>query len=144
MSVRVWKSHPAHSSIDTNLDETFTRPVNFLFSLIRLPLSHTPIANSVTVLWVFRWVGKRTESWCSFSLFIFDLKKPMGPQKKKRIACLTALCRIYDRKQLQEGPEGIKLEVKFVYFFTGKMGFWSLGLGITDKRWEWDWDLDKK
>ena len=36
-----------------------------------------------------------------------------------------------------EGPEGVKWEVGsayFVYFCTGKMGFGSLGLGITNTK----------
>lgn len=31
---------------------------------------------------------------------------------------------------------GVKWELKFAWFFTGKMGFGSLGLGIRNKIWE--------
>ena len=32
----------------------------------------------------------------------------------------------------QKGPEGVKWELGFAYFCTGKMKFGSLGLGITN------------
>ena len=34
-----------------------------------------------------------------------------------------------------EGLEGVKWELRFAYFSTGKMGFTVLGLGFGD----WDW-----
>ena len=37
-----------------------------------------------------------------------------------------------------EGPEGVKWELGFAYFCTGKMRFGSLGLGITKTNWEWE------
>ena len=33
-----------------------------------------------------------------------------------------------------EGPEGVKWELGFVYFCTGKRRFGSLGLGITNTK----------
>ena len=33
-----------------------------------------------------------------------------------------------------EGPEGVKWELGLAYFCTGKMGFGSLGLGITNTK----------
>ena len=44
----------------------------------------------------------------------------------------------------REEPEGLKWELRFAYFFTGKMEFGLLELEITNKKWEWDWDLAKK
>ena len=46
---------------------------------------------------------------------------------------------------LQEGPEGVKWELGFVYFCAGKMGFHALGLGFSHWEWErespkWEWD----
>ena len=41
-----------------------------------------------------------------------------------------------------EGPEGVKWELGFACFCTGKMGFRSLGLGFESEKkpkWEWDW-----
>ena len=35
-----------------------------------------------------------------------------------------------------EGPEGVKWELGFACFCTGKMGFKSLGLGFS--HWEWE------
>ena len=35
---------------------------------------------------------------------------------------------------LLEGPEGVKWELGFAYFCTGKMGFGSPGLGITNTK----------
>ena len=37
---------------------------------------------------------------------------------------------------LRKDPEGVKWELLFAYFSTGKMGFEALGLGFGD----WDWD----
>ena len=34
----------------------------------------------------------------------------------------------------KEGPEGVKWELGFAYLFTGKMGFGSLGLGLTNNK----------
>ena len=34
----------------------------------------------------------------------------------------------------EEGPEEVKWELGFAYFCTGKMGFGSLGLGITNTK----------
>ena len=36
---------------------------------------------------------------------------------------------------IREGPEGVKWELGFAYFSTGKMGFEAVGLGFRD----WDW-----
>ena len=42
-----------------------------------------------------------------------------------------------------EGPKGVKWELGFACFCTGKMGFRSLGLGFQSEKkkpkWEWDW-----
>ena len=41
-----------------------------------------------------------------------------------------------------EGPEGVKWELGFACFCTGKMGLWSLGLGFESgkkSKCEWDW-----
>ena len=41
-----------------------------------------------------------------------------------------------------EGPEGVKWELGFACFCTGKMGFRSLGLEVESEKtpkWEWDW-----
>ena len=38
------------------------------------------------------------------------------------------------RQHSKEGPEGVKWELGFAYFCTGKMEFGSLGLGITNKK----------
>ena len=37
-----------------------------------------------------------------------------------------------------EGREGVKWELGFAYFSTGKMGFEALRLGFGD--WDWDWN----
>jgi len=47
---------------------------------------------------------------------------------------------MYDRKELQEGPPGVILEVQFAYTFTGKIGFWSQGLGIIAKNGNKIWE----
>jgi len=44
--------------------------------------------------------------------------------------------RANSRQQYKEGLEGVKWELGFAYFRTGKMGFSALGLGIGD----WDWE----
>ena len=36
-----------------------------------------------------------------------------------------------DTQYKHEGPEGVKWDLRFAYFGTGKMRFGSLGLGIT-------------
>ena len=41
---------------------------------------------------------------------------------------------LYNKDTSLEGPEGVKWELGFVYFCTGKMGFGSLGLGITNTK----------
>ena len=35
-------------------------------------------------------------------------------------------------------------QLGFAYFFTGKMGFGALGLGITNNKWDWDFGFGKK
>ena len=54
------------------------------------------------------------------------------------------------RKQINfcEGPEGVKWELGFAVFWTGKMGFTALGLGINHwerdrqfQKWEWDFSF---
>ena len=37
-------------------------------------------------------------------------------------------------KNLYEGPEGVKWELGFAYFYTGKMRVGLLGLGITNTK----------
>ena len=37
-------------------------------------------------------------------------------------------------EHFREGPEGVKWELGFAYFCTGKMGFGSVGLGITNTK----------
>jgi len=46
---------------------------------------------------------------------------------------------------LQEGPAGVTLEVKFAYTLTGKIVFWSQGLGFITKDGNEIWEkLDQK
>ena len=56
----------------------------------------------------------------------------MGETSRARIASM-------------EGPDGVKCELGFAVFWTGKMGFTVLGLGINHwerdrqfQKWEWD------
>ena len=47
------------------------------------------------------------------------------------------VCRLDVRSlRLEEGLEGVKRELGFAHFRTGKMGFTALGLGFGD----WDWE----
>ena len=65
--------------------------------------------------------------------------------------CLTGSMRATNGGTLGvtwEGPEGVKWELGFFVFWTGKMGFTALGLGINHwerdtffrqfQKWEWD------
>ena len=45
-------------------------------------------------------------------------------------------------QELKEGPEGVKWELGFGQIFTGKVRFWSLGLGFG--HWEWESQTEKQ
>ena len=49
-------------------------------------------------------------------------------------ACLCRDTKIKHNLFYLEGPEGVKWELGFAYFCTGKMEFGSLGLGITNSK----------
>ena len=60
----------------------------------------------------------------------------------------TDLCRVINGTEeklcrapysFEEGREGVKWELGLALFWTGKMGFYSLGLGFS--HWEWDEQL---
>ena len=69
--------------------------------------------------------------------FVLLLCSQVGTQNMQNEACKMAL-----GVHSKEGPEGVKWELGFACFCTGKMGFWSLGLGFEwekKPKWEWDW-----
>jgi hypothetical protein len=37
-------------------------------------------------------------------------------------------------EEVQEGPEGVKWELGFAHFLTGKIGFHALELGFVNKK----------